>query len=65
MTGSYNFTTAARKYNWEHGMIVGPDHEDNNDLRQQLQTLWEGAKPMVKEPLHTTGDKKRPREETS
>lgn len=42
-------------------MIVGPEHEDSNALRQQLQTIWEGAKPMVRKAARA-GDKKRSHE---
>jgi hypothetical protein len=43
MTGSYNFTTAARLYNQEHGIFLGAGHEDNEQLRSQLEARWNRA----------------------
>ena len=65
MTGSYNFTTSGRKYDREHGFIVGPDHPDSAILREQLQTIWDGARPMVRRNAGaSSGAKKRSLGET-
>jgi len=58
MTGSYNFTTAARKYNREHGFVVGSDHPDSATLRGQLQAIWNSARPMVRRNASNSGTKR-------
>jgi hypothetical protein len=46
MIGSYNFTIAARKKNVEHGMVYDPG-PICDELRAQLDSVWETALPMV------------------
>ena len=55
MTGSYTFTSAARLYNEEHGLFLGPGHEDNNQLRLQLEARWNRATPMIRAKVAQTG----------
>lgn len=58
MTGSYNFATAARLYNQEHGLFLGTGHEDNEQLRRQLEARWNLASPMVRAGVTQTGTKR-------
>ena len=46
MVGSYNYTYAARQYNHEHGVLLGPGHS-SQILQQQLKARFENASPIV------------------
>lgn len=40
MTGSYNYTVAARTRHYEHCTIIGADERDRTALSEELKLLW-------------------------
>ena len=58
ITGSCNFAHAARLHDQEHGVLLGPGHEDNEQLRRQLEERWNRATPMVPATPTQTGTKR-------
>jgi hypothetical protein len=59
MTASYNFTFAARFYDQEHELLLGPGQQDNEQLRQQLEALWNLATSMVPDAKAASGIKRQ------
>ena len=46
MVGSYNYTYAARMYNYEHGILLGPG-DTAQTVEDQLKAGFENARPIV------------------